>query len=357
MPTLRIEGYNYGTSQVIGLNLVWYVYGGQFNNASVSSWGSYIPDIYLSNENGYVVIFINDRPYYQRFKITAFAQGLSETASWFQGWTSVDEPLAGVNQTLLPYSNSFAGNIGMPYGIWSANGNVGIGTSLPNQKLEVAGDAVIAHYGYTPSDGAGTSNLEVIGSGVAGGNSSMLNLGHVYNGRKYTFGIAATAVSNYNAALTFFTSTYTGSVQTTERMRINNEGNVGIGTESPSEKLSVNGNIKAKKIIVTQTGWSDYVFDKNYKLKSLEQVAAFIKENNHLPEVPTAKEVEAKGINVGDTQALLLKKIEELTLYMIEMKKDNDRLKKQVNTQSEEIRNIKNKIKPISPTKAAEQAG
>jgi hypothetical protein len=105
---------------------------------------------------------------------------------------------------------------------------------------------------------------------------------------------------------------------------ISEQGSVGIGTLNPSEKLSVNGNIRAKKLIVSQTGWPDFVFANNYNLRSLEQVEKFIKANRHLPEVPSEKEVASKGISVGDTQALLLKKIEELTLYIIELKKVND---------------------------------
>ncbi|MBI2273960.1 MAG: hypothetical protein HYU70_09205 [Bacteroidetes bacterium] len=106
--------------------------------------------------------------------------------------------------------------------------------------------------------------------------------------------------------------------------------NVGIGTNFPAEKLSVNGNIKAKKLIITPTGWSDYVFDKDYKLRSLSSLEAFIKENKHLPEVPSANEVEEKGISVGDNQALLLKKIEELTLYIISQQKQIDSLTKKI---------------------------
>jgi hypothetical protein len=110
-------------------------------------------------------------------------------------------------------------------------------------------------------------------------------------------------------------------------LTLSSSGNVGIGTTSPSEKLSVEGNMSAngfittKKITVTQLGWSDYVFKKEYKLRSLESLEAFINQNKHLPEVPTAKEVKAKGISVGDNQALLLKKIEELTLYVIDLQK------------------------------------
>ncbi|MBI2273967.1 MAG: hypothetical protein HYU70_09240, partial [Bacteroidetes bacterium] len=114
-------------------------------------------------------------------------------------------------------------------------------------------------------------------------------------------------------------------------MMIDANGNIGMGVSTGlSEKLSVNGNIRAQKLIVTQTGWSDYVFNADYKLKSLPEVEAFIKENKHLPEVPSAKEVEEKGISVGDNQALLLKKIEELTLYIIELKRESSEQQKQI---------------------------
>ncbi|MFL9483960.1 hypothetical protein ACI6Q2_14370 [Chitinophagaceae bacterium LWZ2-11] len=125
----------------------------------------------------------------------------------------------------------------------------------------------------------------------------------------------------------------------------NGSGNVGIGVTTPTEKLSVNGNIRTKKLIVTQTGWPDYVFDSSYTLTPLTQVEQFIKDNKHLPDVPSAKEVADKGLDVGDNQAVLLKKIEELTLYMIEMKKENDRMKeemiKKINAQQKEIEKLK----------------
>jgi peptidoglycan hydrolase CwlO-like protein len=87
------------------------------------------------------------------------------------------------------------------------------------------------------------------------------------------------------------------------------------------------------------------VFDKKYKLRSLYSLESFIKENKHLPEVPSAKEVEEKGISVGENQALLLKKIEELTLYILEINKKTQLQQTQINTQSQEIKYLKGKIK------------
>jgi hypothetical protein len=99
-------------------------------------------------------------------------------------------------------------------------------------------------------------------------------------------------------------------------------GNMGIGTTNPGQyKLAVEGNLGARKVIVTKASWADYVFEPIYKLPSLKEVEQFIKQNKHLPDVPSAKEVEKNGLDLGDNQAILLKKIEELTLYVIEQNK------------------------------------
>ncbi|OEK03665.1 hypothetical protein BFP97_20025 [Roseivirga sp. 4D4] len=114
--------------------------------------------------------------------------------------------------------------------------------------------------------------------------------------------------------------------------------NVGIGTATPTAKLDVNGDmvvtgeVETKKINVTATPGSfpDYVFKPDYKLRSLSELSAFIKENGHLPNIPKAAEVESNGQDLGLIQQKLLEKIEELTLYVIELKQENIKQQKEI---------------------------
>ncbi|HVW96021.1 MAG TPA: hypothetical protein VHA56_08640, partial [Mucilaginibacter sp.] len=98
-------------------------------------------------------------------------------------------------------------------------------------------------------------------------------------------------------------------------------GNVGIGTTSPDQKLTVNGQVHSTSVVVTSTVPADYVFDTNYHLRPLTDVKAFVDKNHHLPEVPSAADFNKDGQNLGEMNMLLLKKVEELTLYLIEKDK------------------------------------
>ncbi|MGF6849534.1 hypothetical protein QFZ51_004769 [Chitinophaga sp. W3I9] len=104
---------------------------------------------------------------------------------------------------------------------------------------------------------------------------------------------------------------------------VRGDGNVGIGTNIPQAKLAVKGDIFAQKVKVTQSGWADFVFHPDYELPSLQEVECFIKANKHLPEIPSEKEVEKDGLDVGEMNKKLLQKIEELTLYIIDLKKES----------------------------------
>jgi hypothetical protein len=94
--------------------------------------------------------------------------------------------------------------------------------------------------------------------------------------------------------------------------------------------VQVNGSVDACKVIVEGHSWCDYVFDKNYSLMPLDELDRYITENKHLPEIPSAAEVENKKVDLFEMQQLQMKKIEELTLYLLSMKKENEALKKLV---------------------------
>ena len=107
---------------------------------------------------------------------------------------------------------------------------------------------------------------------------------------------------------------------------------VGTGATIPAGstyKMAIAGGIITEKVRVATNGtafWADFVFDKNYHLRPLSEVESFIKTNKHLPEIPSTSEVAKNGIDLAETQALLLQKVEELTLYVIEQNKKIERL-------------------------------
>ncbi|MGF7076226.1 hypothetical protein [Mucilaginibacter sp. 3215] len=109
-------------------------------------------------------------------------------------------------------------------------------------------------------------------------------------------------------------------------MTIANNGNVGIGTPSPDTKLAVNGTIHSKSVVIDLNGWADYVFKPAYQLPPLMAVKNYIDQNQHLPEIPSEQEIAKNGLNLGEMNKLLMKKVEELTLYAIENeRKDKER--------------------------------
>jgi len=109
-------------------------------------------------------------------------------------------------------------------------------------------------------------------------------------------------------------------------------GRMGIGTAvNPNFALSVNGNIRAKEIIV-ESGWSDFVFDPGYYLAPLNEVENFIKTNRHLKDIPTEAQVKADGIGLAEMNKLLLQKVEEITLYLIDANKRITELQQQVDS-------------------------
>ncbi|HEX3007802.1 MAG TPA: hypothetical protein VHO90_09330, partial [Bacteroidales bacterium] len=130
-------------------------------------------------------------------------------------------------------------------------------------------------------------------------------------------------------------------------------GNVLIGKNTQtntSYKLDVAGKIRADEIVVNTTG-ADFVFEPTYNLRSLPELETFIKQNKHLPEIAPAKEMQENGVSAGEMQAKLLQKIEELTLYVIELKKENERIRNEKDEKSLEqqklLMELKNEIETL----------
>lgn len=192
------------------------------------------------------------------------------------------------------------------------NGKLCVGDLLPiNAKFEVqdANDARI--FAYTTSgnpsglfalNSAGSCGIGVDGSGVA----------HI--------GLGSTVVNNFiNFDWNYSTTPFQPRVWVGTRKQVNGANSDAL--------FNVDGKLSARAVVVTQQNWADFVFDKNYELMPLTDLENFYKENRHLPEVPSTREIIEKGNDLGKTDALLLQKIEELTLYIVEQQKQIEVLK------------------------------
>lgn len=326
MPTIIIEGFAFSTYDPINLTLVYYYYGNTFNYSRISTAGSHNPNVFLAGENGKVVIFIDSKINFQRFHIRAYANGLGQDlAANYQGWTAVDSTLSesAASTFQVPYKNSFAGNVYLPQnGIWNTAGKVGIGTQTPRASLDVA-----------KTDTNTTSSiLGRLSEGDANGNGTYLGVRTFNTQPTYSpsfalehrfYGLLNSSINFCRGAeqqggfITFSTSN--GS----EKMRLDAFGNLGIGTTNTGlYRLTVDGTAAARRIKVTQQpNWADFVFQADYQLPSLQEVENYINTNKHLSGIPSAKEVQKEGIDLGEMNKLLLQKIEELTLYLIKQDK------------------------------------
>ncbi|HXA01603.1 MAG TPA: hypothetical protein VNW99_06425 [Cytophagaceae bacterium] len=276
---------------------------------------------------------------------------------------------------------------------------VGIGTTAPLNKLDIAGGAVIGS-SYAGVNTAPANGLLVQGNVGIGNNFSSTTLPYAsfQHWNQWGWPLSMGSFSNTNYSTTGYATTYlgfnAGLNTSTSKVQLETDGgnnggamvvgNVGgtlnfftFPTATPSSAQIIDpassSFINYRRMVITQNGavvignvatpnvydpntgvgyslyavggiltekvkvalhsdavnWSDFVFDKSYKLRSLNEVEKFITKNKHLPEIPSAKEVYANGIDVAEMDAKLLMKIEELTLYMIEMQKEIKALKKQ----------------------------
>jgi hypothetical protein len=232
--------------------------------------------------------------------------GLGVLGSCSNGITTMDRAWIGPD-----YNN--------PYMNFLLNGNVGIGTTTPGSKLEIFNTAQTGHLLLSANDNFSADYTRIdIDFHVANTGHTIGRIASMYDDS-----------SNGGSGGLRFYSRSCGSL--IEKMRITASGNIGIGTTSPDQKLTVKGKIHAEEVIVDlNVPAADYVFAKDYSLMPLHKVEQYVKTNSHLPDVPSATEIKDKGLSMGEMQNKLLQKIEELTLYVIDLKKENEQINKRV---------------------------
>jgi hypothetical protein len=213
----------------------------------------------------------------------------------------------------------------------SDTGKVGIGTTTPTAVLTVNGSVSLWSQVRSgeprPVINAGTATGEIRGmaTNYEPGDDGFLRLSG--GGGTNALTKSYIDISGYSVLPDMNQNIVLGT-RGLERMRILSNGNIGIGTSAPDAKLAVNGDIKARKVKITATEWPDYVFGENYQLMDIMEVADFIDKNKHLPGVPSETDIRRTNeIELGNMNTILLKKIEELTLYIIELKKENIAMK------------------------------
>ncbi len=276
------------------------------------------------------------------------------------------------NKSISFYTN------GSHKGIIDINGNFGIGTTSPSSLLEINKTegalalSIKRGANYVASLGSGTTGTGTFGilslfnnnaegvrlftygdSWINGGNLgigttaplTLLHLDTKIASKALTFQASQLTGRIYAMGINSYGSFFINDDTNNERLTITQSGNIGIGTTNPGNyKLAVEGTIGAREVKVTAEAWSDFVFHPTYKLRTLGEVEQFIKANNHLPEIPTEAEVKQNGVGLGEMNAKLLQKIEELTLYVIEQQKRIQELEKQ----NERISQLEEKIEKIA---------
>jgi hypothetical protein len=277
----------------------------------------------------------------QRFQRTGTGAGITDIGTDDQGF------------------NVFVGGYSAPSlrVLFGANGNLGVGSSTPSAKLHVASDnSSIQQRFQRTGSGGGITDLGTDDQGfnvfVGGYSAPSLrvlfgangNLGigsstpplaklHVVSDntsiqqrfQRTGSGTGITDIGTDDQGFKIFVGGYNAP---SLKVLYGSNGKVGIGTFSPDAELTVNGSIHTKEVRVdVSIPAPDYVFEPNYDLPTLAETETYIKENKHLPEVPSAKQMTEEGLNLKEMNLLLLKKVEELTLHLIQENKEINELK------------------------------
>jgi hypothetical protein len=264
---------------------------------------------------------------------------VTQTSSGFSAMELYNSTTGGHNWAMVSTGNGNsegAGHFGLydytsatyRYFVNGTNGNIGVGTTNPLHKFHV-----------------NNGNIFIGGTSPLGGPMILFgdNGTSPNNGQ---WGIEYVPSASGTPGLNFWRPWPTSNSGNYFMFLADNTGNVGINTNNPTARLTVNGNMligdpasvtlpagyklyvetgilaeKVKVAVKNTSDWSDYVFEKNYQLKKLEDVEKYVVENKHLPNIPSAEEVVKGGLDLANMDSKLLGKVEELTLYIIALNK------------------------------------
>jgi hypothetical protein len=294
----------------------------------------------LTNDNAKTRVLVSDANGNLSYRDAATLGG-SSTAGWVIGGNSATNPtndfIGTTDAQPLVFRTDNAPRMRV-----LANGNLLLNKTQDNGNiLQVAGNgSFVGPIGTGAAlllgDNGVNKSFGIATYGDASGNDRYTAIGHnmwegsFYNTNKQGGGIY---LDDRNGVLPIrFMIRQAGTDPSIYAAGVSAAGNFLIGhtADQAGYKLQVNGNIRTRKVRVDQDTWADYVFESNYPLRSIKEVEEYIQAQKHLPDVPSAAEVKKEGLDVGDNQVVLLKKIEELTLYIIQQQKQLEAQQKRI---------------------------
>lgn len=285
-------------------------------NKSLSIFGNNSSDVGISLSNGF---YDNNQCNFFILKTgNAYIVDDQRNAGVIESYNDlIFSAASGVNTVnpSIKFQTGRTSVIGNTRMLIDSKGNIGIGTLKPSNKLDVNGNIQI-------------SNSEIPMGLITEvrGLTPLLNMSMNFreSNRNNQYVGAAFRIDSRDYFSVFqWKYRAPGTSDETSLMELNRNGQLGLGTKNPGEfKLAVKGSIGASEIKVLDVkSWADFVFEDSYSLRNLIELETFIQKNKHLPDIPSEIEIKEQGINIADMDAMLLRKIEELTLYVIDQNK------------------------------------
>ncbi len=298
----------------------------------ITSYGNFLNNNYNNGTNGCYSAFADNNFTQNAYLLNSLWKSYGSKSLYGEAVLLQTAGKAGTAFNVLADVNNFTAGADLSFTnlfTIKTNGKAGIGSINPKELLQVNG------------------NVTIVGNNKGYRFNSYFNSGDKY----LSSGYGAAITLDQDGKLIFANTNISGTADAAATLNkvfvIDKNGNIGIGTSEPQGKLAINGTAYARKVKVTLDGWPDYVFDEKYQLLSLPNLEKYIKKHKHLPGVKSAAEIEKDGLDLGSSQAVLLEKIEELTLYIIDQNKVILKQKVASSDQQLRISNLEKKVEAL----------